>query len=277
MFPRPTPRLLILAITLLFPLTALPGAMLVDWGGQYVTGNAALSNGSTASMNYGGFTDGDPQLISPSAGYSGPQFHGQINWPSENTGIGALTGNGGQMVNNNTTDRLELKRGGSSLAALILFRQGTFLNGLNSGNVSFDSSSTVSMNINTFALYDAGRVVIRLEGGSLDGYYVSQEAPFNGLNLKSANLTSLTWLAYDPATNLRTFGSAVNILEGGLINHVTEVGFYAQQAAGAANSDSTAFRLDSFEVTAVPEPGAGVAIFLGLALLNLCRGGRRRD
>lgn len=146
------PRLSLLILTALAGILApldLRGALVVDWGGPYVSGNVALSNGSLAAMNYGGFTSGDPQLISPSSGYSGPSFYGQVNWTSENNGIGSLTGVGGQMVNNASLDRLELKRGGSNLAALILFRQAQFLNGLDTGNVSFDASSTVSMNINT--------------------------------------------------------------------------------------------------------------------------------
>jgi hypothetical protein len=56
---------------------------------------------------------------------------------------------------------------------------------------------------------------------------------------------------------------------------VSEVGFYFSESTGAANTDATAVRLDSFEVSAlsVPEP-ASIAFLVGAGGLALLR--RRR-
>ncbi|MEX0776463.1 MAG: PEP-CTERM sorting domain-containing protein [Phycisphaeraceae bacterium] len=231
-----------------------PAALIVDWGGNYVSTTVAFSGAS--GTNRGGFSSGDPLLISPTSSYTGGDFYGHVAWTAA-----GQDGNYASVVNA-TADRIEIKRYDTDLRSLILWRQGDFLNGLDSGNIGFDAGSTASMNINTLIQFDAGHLVIRLEGGSSDGYYISQETPFDGAGLKSANLTALTWLAYDPATSLTTFGTPVNLLSGGKISHVTEVGFYTR----SNNSGSpNAFRLDSFEVTAalIPEPATLALLALG--------------
>ncbi len=246
-------------------------ALVVDWGGDYVSANRAFQNGSIAERNYGGFIDGDPQVISPATeNYAGTnaRFYGHMTWSPEE---GSATGAGGQVVHNGGSDRIELKRGYTDLSAVILWKQADFLNDLDAGNVSFDADSTVQMNINTYAAFDPGRVVIRLSGGSQDGYYISSETPFNGTGTKSANLTSLTWLAYDPASSLDTFGDATSLVSGGLISNVSEVGFYFNESTGALTTDATALRLDSFEVTAIPEPTVLPSALVGAGLVAVRR------
>lgn len=261
------PLIALSSLLCLLSTTALQAVVVVSYGGNYPTGS--FTNGSIAADNFGGFSSGNPILLYDLP--SGPDLYGQVNWTA---GVES-TGSGGEI---DSSDRIVLKRGMTNLAAVITFRQSDFQNGLGSGNLSFDASNTATMTISTDALFDAGRVVIRLQGGSQDGYYISQEGPFENAGVRAANLTSLTWLAYDPATDIRAFGSVTNLLEGGLINNVTEVGFYVQQAAGALTNDATAFRVTSFVVTGIPEPSAGLTAILALGALALVRRrGNRRD
>lgn len=241
-------------VLLLFSTAWLGAAVIVDWGGNYVSSNQSFANPGT--NQFGGFVSGDPLQLSPASNYSGGAFYGMVSW----TTIGT-DGEYGRVVEASGGDRIEIKRYNTDLQALVLWRQSDFLNGLDSGTVAFDSTSKVSMNLITFVQFDPGRVVIRLSGGSQDGYYISQQTPFDGSGLNEADLTSLTWLAYDPASDLGSFGAPVNLLSGGLISNVTEVGFYAHSDATSAN----AFRLDSFEVTAIPEPSSSLLILSGLA------------
>lgn len=248
-----------LALALVALIPAAWADLVVDWGGNYVAANQAFSSGTTAG--FGGFSAGDPLQISPTTGYSGGAFYGQVAWTTTGS-----DGNYATVVNNTSLDRLEIKRYSTDIKALVLWRQADFLNGMNSGTVAFDNTSSVSMNLNTLVNFDAGRVVIRLEGGAQDGYYISQESPFNGTGLKSAQLTSLTWLAYDPATSLTTFNSPTSLLADGMITNVTEIGFYTR-SNNAANPN--AFRLDSFEVSAITVPEPAALTLVGLGALTL--------
>lgn len=240
--------------------------VIVDWGGNYVSSNRQFQNftGDTTAGTIGGFSSGDPLLISPSSGYSGGDIYGSIAWTlrptqTENTGQGAI------VKNASPSDQIELKMGGTDYAALLLWRQSDFLNGMNTGTVTLENTSTAAVDIKTYVGFDAGRVVIRLEGGSNDGYYISQETPFDGSGLKSASLTSLTWLSYDPATSLTATGSVVNLLSSGQIANVTEAGIQFE----AHTDGSNALRFDSFEVdtAVIPEPATLGLIVIGGMLM----------
>ena len=261
---------LICVLGTLASVSGLQSAMIVDWGGTaYVSATTTPMGGQNATSPQGGFSGGDPLLLNPTSNYDSSQssgvFYGAVTW----TTTGA-DGNFGSVMNNSGGDRMEFKRYNTDLNALVVWRQADFLNGQSTGNVILDSSSTASMHLNTFVNFDGGRVVLRLQGGSQDGYYISQEAPFNSTaSIISSNFTSLTWLAYDPATSLSTFGTPVDLLSGGVIDHVTEVGFYVHSNATSAN----AFRLDSFEVTssAIPEPSTWALLLGSIATLLFLR------
>ena len=239
--------------------------LMVDWGGDYVTATQNFSNGS-GNLTHGGFIGGDPILISPASGYNGTSadFYGLTR---QDFVTGGNANSRPQVENVGSNDRIQIKSDFAAGEALLLWRQGDFLNGLNTGNVGFDATSTVSMNINSYANFNPGRVVIRLQGGSNDGYYISDETPFNGTGAKSASPTGLTWRAYDPATDLDgVAGTITNIVFGGQIANVTEVGFFVEDNV---SSDADAFRLDSFEVSGVviPEPASLALMGLGGLLM----------
>jgi hypothetical protein len=251
--------------------SASEAAVVVNWGGDSVSTNVLFANPN--GNNYGGFSGDDPLQISPTSSYTGGTFYGQVAW-SETGSDGSY----GQVNNSSSADRIEIKRYDTDLRAVILWKQADFLNGLSSGNVGFDATSTVSANIATDVNFEPGHVVVRLEGGAHDGYYISSQTPFDGSGDKSATFTSLTWLAYDPATSLTTFGSAVNLLSNatsGTIEHVTEVGFYARSNhASAAN----AFRVSTFQVSAaaVPEPATLTVLGAGAWMMLSARRRHKR-
>ena len=242
-------------------------AVAVSWGVStgYVTESEQFANLDTPGMQLGGFSGGDPLQLSPTTDYTGGTFYGAVTWTSTGS-----DGNYGAVEQRTGGDTIEIKRFNADIQAVVLWRQADFLNGLNSSSITFDAASTASMNLTTFANFDAGRVVIRLEGGPNDGYYISQETPYNGTGSKVANLTSLTWQLHDPAASMSTFGTVTPLVSGGLISNVTEVGFYTSSSATAAN----AFRASSFEVTAVPETTS--AILAGLGFGSLCLRQKRK-
>ncbi len=244
-------------------------AEIVDWGGNVVEADQSLvltsSSSNPAVEHYGGFdTNGDPLKLSPASGYTGADFYGYVR-------VAGGTGTSQVLVAHDVNgDFIRFKRDFADVDALVLWRQADFGGGLDSGSVAFDSTSTASMNIAKLGGWAPVRMVIRLEGGSQDGYYISEETPFVE-GARTANPTALTWLAYDPAADLGGIaGAETNLVIGGRIDHVTEVGFYSYTPSLVAN------RLDikTFAVTAVPEPSAMAA--MGLAVTGLLARRRRR-
>ncbi len=238
----------------------------VDWGGDYVSGDVSL-------QFPGGYSSGEPQLLSPSSSYSGTSatFYGaQARESAVRVSESAIDDNG-------SNDRIQLKSnntGSGAYAFLVLWKQEDFLNGLDTGQVDFGASDTVTLNLVTYANFNPGRLVLR-QGSS---YYISDEL-FNSVTSFEETPTELAWNNYDPtgwsendATTLTTIGSAASIVSDGKISNITEVGFLFSNT-GLSNN---AARIQNFEVnmTAIPEPGS-VALSLGGVVL-LCAWYRRQ-
>jgi hypothetical protein len=163
-------------------------------------------------------------------------------------------------------DQLQFKLNGNTTSALLLWKQEDFLNGYNTGSLTLAAGSTIALNLVTNAGTTNGRAVVRV-GSS---YYISASVVSSGeIGLKSADLTTLSWFHYDPASSLNTIGSSFSLLSGGVISNVKEVGFYFS-VAGPTN----AIRLDSVEFNAVvgiPEPSTYALLAGGLGLFFLLR------
>lgn len=243
----------------------------VNWGGDYGTGNAFEPNG---------FTGGQPGQLSPSSNYSGTSsvFYGDAR--SFIGGIYQGTSTTlGMVVNNGSLDRIELKGSDAftpdpqnNTGFLLLWKQQDFLNGMHTGEVGFDATSSVRLNITTYAgqTADSGRLVLRAGGQ----YYISSRIYTATGDQTTANVTALNFFSYNPAAdmNVNGDGTPAAIASGGVIPGVTEVGFYFESAG-----NSNAVRIQDFEVSlvTVPEPSSMAAFAALFAPACLIR--RRRN
>ena len=215
----------------------------------------------------GGFSGGDPLQISPASNYSGPILHGKMEIFS---GEGDLRNY--RILNNGNDDRIELKTQDivNNTGFLVLFRQENFLNGLNTGNIGFDSTTSIRLNNVIYAnqTSDSGRLVLRL--GS--DYYISELVFDMAGDLTTPDITALDYFAYNPASTINPNDpiTPVSIVTDGMIQQVTEVGFYFE-----TQNSANAIRIQDFEVNMiqVPEP-ATISLLALMAPLALSR--RRR-
>jgi len=277
-------RLFAFLALLIAPIPALNAALIVDWGGNYVSANRSYGNPSAGGVftsnsadKFGGFSGGDPLQLNPSINYSGTSgtFYGQI---SRTAGTGVFTSSGGAasgttVSNNANADRLEIKLDGTGNAAagVFLWKKADFLNGQNSGTLNFAAGSTVSTTIDTFSGGMTGRAVLKAGGN----YYISS-AIFSSVTSSQFDLTTLNWFHYDPAASLTTIGSTATLVVGGVIGNVTEVGFFT----GVSGVTPNAVRVSSLEFNyvagaVIPEPST-FAFVSGLLILGMCAQRRRR-
>ena len=247
-------------------------ALLVDWGGNYVSAQQAFSNPTPSdgklATQYGGFSGSNPLLLSPGTGYGGTSdiFYGQV---VRTAGAGTFTNLNGNVPtaivqDNSSSDRLQVQLINSAASALFLWQQPDFLNGLNTGTLNFATGSTVSFTVDTYVNAVPGRAVLE-SGGS---YYISN-AVFSGTGTTTVDLTTLSWFNYDPVNAIGTIGSSASLVSGGVISNVTEVGFYT----GVANAPSNAVRVSSveFNYVPVPEPSGFALLAAGIGLMVIRR------
>ena len=274
--PRVTRRLLSTAALAVFSAafvtTSATAAVVIDWGGDYVTADTNFANqfngGGSGPSGFGGFADGAFKQLSPVSGYTGGVFYGSVlelsnyssAFPSSNTVI----------ANGTTTDNIRLKSGNSTPTAFLLL--------WDAGTVSFDADSSVHTATDGYTQQsaDSGRLVIRSDGN----YYVSQQivAAANPNN-NVGNLTGLTWFNYDPTASPDVNGGSLVAASGlvvdGAINNITQVGLYFESSGAGANVlRMQAFQVDA-TVTVIPEP-ASYAMLAGVFGLIGCAVMRRR-
>lgn len=222
----------------------------------------------TTFTTFGGMTGSSANLLSPSstATSTSEVFYGAIEGSFNPNNIYRPT------VNLNTANMIEIRSRGAStggagfpggttpdaggFAGFLLWKSTNFL----SAATTFDNTSRITLNLGT-AASTVGRYLINI--GS--NYYVSQNT-ITGSGLKnSGDLTTMTWLNYDPTSDLFfSSGTTASIVSGGQISGLTGVGLYAATTTGAGGNS---FRFNDLEVTAVPEPNAPLLILFGVASL----------
>lgn len=267
------PRLLA-AFSLLSITSVLHAALIVDWGGTtYVTGNQAYSNPNVASPNttqYGGFSSGNPLLLSPSSGYNGSgtavsaTFYGAV---VRTEGTENLTTSGNGVFNNINGDRLEFKLNTGTISALVLWKQTDFLNGLNSGTLNMAAGSTLDLTLGTNAnpTGTGGRAVVRSNGS----YFISEIIVPNSILSLNKDLTTLNWFSYNPASSINTIGASYNLAGSGSISSVTEVGFYFDIKGSPNAIRISSVEFDYVAAVVVPEPSS-FAVLMAAAAGALC-------
>lgn len=271
-----------------------PAAFVIDWGGDYVTANQSLGRSTTQStLDYYGAAGNTRQiawsettLLSPVANYTAPSgktanFYGGAFSSASGTGLGFQTFTS-NVTNNATADRLNYRSQLNASTGLtarngalgIAFLQSDFQNGLNTGGVAIDATSSLTMNITAISSPFSARFMVK-QGSQ---WYVSSTT-YTTTGAKTLGGTSLvneTWAAFNPASSL-DFNNASSF--GGVAwTTITAVGFYAEYAL-ATTSDITArdFSVSGFsaDLVAVPEPSA-FAAFSGLVAVGFAATRRRR-
>lgn len=254
---------------------------------SYVTGdtNFARTAGTTGSGPFvfrRSFNDSAADPLSPTSGFTGPNFYGGYQFISSTIDQGFNR----QQIRNNaspdTTDQIYLQSFNSggwlgselSLNGIYLFNQEDFANGLNTGSIALDSISLTTtgfVNSADATIDFEGRYAIEI-GGS---YYLSQTT-FNlrqndgSAAISGATLTNELWAIYNPVSDLN-FDQGSATFEGLSLEGITAVGLYFEEDAWAGtDSSSTAYGLGirSFEATAttIPETSS-VTVLLGLTSL----------
>lgn len=294
-----------LAIGVLSPGSVL-AATFVQWGGDYVSQSQVLSNTaypsdyyvtSESGQSYGSLK-GSIQSLAPTSGYAAPSgatsgFSG--GWMgSQGAGPGFpgdASGNEGALNNrvvyeNGANDRISLSllaAGAPAMRGLIVFDKGGFLNGLNSGPVSFDSSSQLSFSGIMDGYRPIGRWLVQ-DGGV---WYISQsEIVQNAYNTVETHvlgdLNNALWSVYQPVITdsygTYFFNAAPSTgYAAHAFSDVTSVGVFFD-SYGQANTDGgfSRFVLQEFSATAVPEPSVLALIGAGALLVGVRQWKRRR-
>lgn len=277
---------------------SLQAATVVNWTGtgNYVTANQNMANMAVGNATTTGNTRTwvyNPSVANtPASGYTVPSgmsgpFYATAQITSPTATIPTLTS---YVENNATADRLGFQLGpiaGNtnpgvySLQTLTYFQQGDFLNDGDSGTVTFDDSSSVSMTLQNFGVTGAtnyARFAVR-DGST---WYLSQAslgASF-GVTLTIDDFATAQWVAWDPSGTVQAIAPSSGFSSHSFTD-VTAVGVYTfieanvTTAGGFASSKFVRLNMDA--VVTIPEPGSGGMAVLGIAsLLGLARKNRRR-
>lgn len=273
--------ILLASLALISVNSALIADTLLSYGGDYSVGSpnyARLATGSGTGPYIETLAFDDTTVLSPSSDYTGPVFYGGYQFSSS-----TVNGNFSrqQIRENGTADRIYLQTysasgwDGSNLSlhAAYIFKQEDFLTGHTTGS---NNITGLSISSNSYSA-GTGRFIVEVGGG----YYVSNST-FNvsgttSLNLDSTDLTTETWAAYAPASDLNFDQTAT--FSALSLDDVTAVGYYIERDSWTGTASSTPFGLgiESFTAlgTTIPEPGT-YALILGVCALGGAAVRRRR-
>lgn len=289
-----------MAWTLAWGNSAVGDMVAVDWGGDYVDHDTENLAGNTfiggfGSDGYSGTPFSDTTPFSPplSATYSGTsaKFYGGAILAHQDVPDAADSFENARIKNQGGNDSVQLKatQGGHwhTLHALFLWKQPDFLTG--DAPTYFDASTRASIRVgqaSTETLTDAS---LRLIVQDLNGDYWLSEFAFEGLannttyqwnssNQGFGSSTDGLWSAYDPNAELGTLGAGTDLhFDSGSASFIdkdfsgiTAVGFFFDQDTFHNNME---FHWESFNVTAVPEPGS-LVLWTVVPLLGLLRRSR---
>jgi hypothetical protein len=297
--------LLAATLTVALGITAARAGTIVNWGGDYVTGNqnyrgttgTALTgvewgddNASNDAVRVWAFSESTP--LNPSANYSNLAssaiFYGGVELWLTNSLTAPNTSRLGRVLNNSTTDanQITLDNGTAKRTyAMWAWMKQDFLDTSLTGAtvaVTLDATSSFTLDVaNNTSNHHWYRFVVKSD----DQYYLSSFTQTNDYTLTGTELMNTTWALYSPDLNLQANPGVTSAAAGGAsglltfdvatssLTNIQAVGLYAESTTGAAAGNRD-FQWAAFSVSAVaiPEPSAIALVGLGmLTLLTLRR------
>lgn len=276
------------AVAASFSIAAANAAVIVSWGGDYLTTTVNLparATGTTSNGDFDGQADGfdSRRLVAYSetvarnptigAGYSGSsaRFYGGLDlYEYDHAAAGAFPNHDDWNIENSSTvDRINLRiqpsgtpvGGGSITGAtfgLYTWLKADFLNGFDAQQTVLDSLSVTLLD-NAYSL----RWVVKHAGQ----YYISQETESGGNATKSLDL-STQWSVYNPLTQIQ-FDAGSATFAPVILNDVEAVGVYYQQLNQPTSAQRLRITAVFAEGSPIPEPASALLLgFAGLALLR---------
>lgn len=259
---------------------------LVNWSGDYVTGNKGFSGAS--NNNFVGVSPTDEYPTTDNSTLAGPAFTAgysltvdgsPANW---NSGFVGNNASGQDLIDM----RISPAQAVRSFRGAVLFDAAGFANAWSAANQVFSFDLKARINSNVPAAISGGDVRLLILSGS--DYYVSSESliainnnagvanmtQFDNLFGTGQTATVTSWLPYDLGTGVNSaFGSAVTPT----FTTIDGVGYVFDVGTDASASTNLQFHVFEFGVAAtpVPEPSTYAAL-LGALALGMVAWRRRR-
>ncbi|MGE9291262.1 MAG: hypothetical protein ACQKBT_09745 [Puniceicoccales bacterium] len=229
---------------------------IVDWdaGDGYVSGwvNGTGLSGGTVPFS-------DTIARSPSSDYTGGTYYGGAIGDGTNGiqwwRVGTANMNFGGYTQEN----------GDAMTAIYVWNQADFLNGYDTGETTISSFSADLYTSGSSQSQGYARWLIEVDSA----YYVSDsfDVAFSTSTEYSLNdLSSVDWYSIDPTTSMTAVGS---VWADEDFSNVTAVGLWYQvvdERTSVTGSVSGFGNIESFSVTAIPEPSTSSAIIASIIL-----------
>jgi len=161
----------------------------------------------------------------------------------------------------------------SSMHVLYMWRQDQFLNGLDSGTVVFDESSTLSLAIGSWRDAPNARFLVR-EGSQYyisEAVHTSENSTFSLSDFNNNAASGSRWGLYAPTATDFDIPDVLPSFTAVDFQDITEVGFVVE---GSRNNYHTGHGLTDFQVIAVPEPSS--LLLFGIVGVTYLIASRRR-
>ncbi len=267
-------------------------ATVVNWGGNYVSINAAFNRSySDTTGDFGGnatihdvrtlMTFSELSTLSPASSYTSPTgkskaFYGgyeAINFDTSSS----MSFQARAVVNASSNDRIGFAAtpgaNGGAMRMALVFRQPDFLTGYTSGNLYLDADNTsIAVTTSSAMTNLTGRFMVKSNGS----YYLSSVTFTNSATLANPTVNSL-WAPYDPTAGI-DFNQSAATFSPMLVHNVSAIGYYveadnAPSAVSAAVyvSGFTANANTSLTMTSIPLPSAAQLGLAAMALLAIRR------
>jgi hypothetical protein len=285
-------------------------AVVVDWGGDYVTTNQNMAGSSTilnTDLSGGAGRsrymewNSAGTLANPAAGYTAPTGKtaniynlGFVSTWSGTPGANAAANANRIIGSSSSADVLRFQAGANvgtggtvsnvSAAFTMAFKASDFL--VNPAQAyGFDSNSSISMTLTASPTTYTTRLMVQVAN---QWYLSSSTAPTTGaspftLTLNGAALTGNQWAAFTPTSG--TTGAALQSMffnpTGATFSTldtssgIQALGFYTSYSNTVATNTSIDIRSFTADLAAVPEPSTWALLAIGLTAVVIFR--RRRQ